>query len=354
MNIIVLVVTVNGYAEDLRVDITPFQTRSSAMNGINVILKYSNDGDGILSIYKWYLPEHGLLDPIFELTRDGERVEYVGPLVKRRAPTTDDLISLTPGMTVRTIVQLSSVYNMTQSGNYVIQYKMKANQVLFSTKNALQHRMALTNDDQNSVIKSTPIVMFSVGHRNQLIERANETNKRQRLLTPTYTSCSNSRTKIIMAALNAAQTYTDSAMQYLIDEPSIKTRYTTWFGRYSYSNWSMMKSQFKKIQNVLTKKEISFDCQCPGGSSETYAYVYGYQHYEIYLCDMFWRSSTTGTDSQGGTLIHELAHFQVVANTDDHAYGHSEAKSLALGNPAMALSNSDNLQYFAENNPRLN
>jgi peptidyl-Lys metalloendopeptidase len=62
----------------------------------------------------------------------------------------------------------------------------------------------------------------------------------------------------------------------------------------------------------------------------------------------------TGTDSQGGTIIHELAHFTVVAGTGDHAYTHANAKPLAQTNPAKALANSDSLQYFAENNPRLN
>jgi peptidyl-Lys metalloendopeptidase len=61
----------------------------------------------------------------------------------------------------------------------------------------------------------------------------------------------------------------------------------------------------------------------------------------------------TGTDSMAGTIIHEVAHFKVVAGTTDHAYGHSAAKSLAVSNPTNALANSDSLQYYAENNPRL-
>jgi len=63
---------------------------------------------------------------------------------------------------------------------------------------------------------------------------------------------------------------------------------------------------------------------------------------------MFWRSSSTGYDSTGGTIIHELAHFKVVAGTDDHEYGQTSTKKLAKNSPSKAIANSDNLQYFAE------
>jgi peptidyl-Lys metalloendopeptidase len=56
----------------------------------------------------------------------------------------------------------------------------------------------------------------------------------------------------------------------------------------------------------------------------------------------------TGIDSKSGTIIHELAHFSILAGTTDHAYGQSTCKSLAQSNPAKALMNSDNLQYFVE------
>ena len=59
----------------------------------------------------------------------------------------------------------------------------------------------------------------------------------------------------------------------------------------------------------------------------------------------------TGTDSKAGTLVHEMSHFNVTAGTDDHVYGQSGAKSLAISDPAAALDNADSHEYFAENNP---
>jgi peptidyl-Lys metalloendopeptidase len=84
-----------------------------------------------------------------------------------------------------------------------------------------------------------------------------------------------------------------------------------------------------------------------------YAYVYPNMPYVIYLCGVFWSSPVTGTDSRAGTLIHEMSHFDVVAGTDDLAYGQNACKSLASSNPGNAIRNADSHEYFAENTPRL-
>jgi peptidyl-Lys metalloendopeptidase len=61
----------------------------------------------------------------------------------------------------------------------------------------------------------------------------------------------------------------------------------------------------------------------------------------------------TGTDSKGGTLVHEMSHFNVVASTDDWVYGQSGAASLAINNPSQAIDNADSHEYFGENTPAL-
>ena len=103
------------------------------------------------------------------------------------------------------------------------------------------------------------------------------------------------------------------------------------------------------MQNAFTSQPLTLDCKCKKPS--VYAYVYPTQPYKIYLCGAFWKAPLTGTDSQGGTLIHEMTHFDVVAGTDDWAYGQSAAKALAISDPAKALNNADSHEYFAENTP---
>ena len=71
----------------------------------------------------------------------------------------------------------------------------------------------------------------------------------------------------------------------------------------------------------------------------------------VYLCGAFWDAPTTGTDSKGGTLVHESSHFTDNGGTEDYVYGQSSAKSLASSDPDEAVYNADNHEYFAENNP---
>jgi peptidyl-Lys metalloendopeptidase len=143
---------------------------------------------------------------------------------------------------------------------------------------------------------------------------------------------------------------TNNSVTYLNGTPGSKPRYTTWFGAYSSSGWSTVKSHFAAVKDALDNKPLVVDCSC---NKSYYAYVYPTQPYKIYVCRAFWSAPMTGTDSKGGTLIHELTHFNVVAGTDDHAYGHSAAKSLALSNPTLARDNADSHEYFAENTPAL-
>jgi peptidyl-Lys metalloendopeptidase len=57
--------------------------------------------------------------------------------------------------------------------------------------------------------------------------------------------------------------------------------------------------------------------------------------------------------SRGGTLIHEMSHFDVVAATDDIVYGQDGARALADSNPDDAIKNADSHEYFSENTPFL-
>ena len=119
------------------------------------------------------------------------------------------------------------------------------------------------------------------------------------------------------------------------------------------SFWNTAKNHFNNIDTAMDQSggQIKINCGC---NQSYYAYVYPTRPYEIFVCRAFWNAPTTGTDSKAGTLIHEMSHFNVVAGTDDHVYGPSGAKSLAISNPDNALDNADNHEYFAENTPSQN
>ncbi len=123
-----------------------------------------------------------------------------------------------------------------------------------------------------------------------------------------------------------------------------------WFGLFEPSRYSTVTTHFTAISDAWDNAGVTFDCKC---KQNYYAYVYPDKPYYIYLCKVFWLAPLTGTDSQGGTLIHEMSHFYVVASTEDYVYGQTGARSLAITDPELAINNADNHEYFAENNPFL-
>ncbi len=62
------------------------------------------------------------------------------------------------------------------------------------------------------------------------------------------------------------------------------------------------------------------------------------------------RPGTENSDngSQAGTLIHELSHFLVVADTHDHCYSRTECSDMAERDARRARTNADNYQYYVE------
>ena len=121
-----------------------------------------------------------------------------------------------------------------------------------------------------------------------------------------------------------------------------------WFGAYSASRYSQVSQNFVTIDNALDQNngQITINCNC---SDSAYAYVCANAPYEIYVCNAFWSAPLQGTDSKAGTLVHEMSHFTVMAGTLDRVYCQCGARSLAISNPAQAIANADNHEYFAEN-----
>ena len=136
-----------------------------------------------------------------------------------------------------------------------------------------------------------------------------------------------------------------------VSERSGSPRYTTWFGSYFETRFNRVLTNYVALADVLENEEIRFDCSCD--ESGVYAYVYSIRPYDVFLCPAFHAANVDGTDSRAGTIVHELSHFTVIADTDDHVYSQRGAQSLASTDPDKAISNADNHEYFAENTPAL-
>ena len=165
----------------------------------------------------------------------------------------------------------------------------------------------------------------------------------------TYVGCTATRTTTAGQAVVEARKYSENAKGYL-NLGTVGARYTTWFGAYTSSRYGTAQSHFAAIDTALDQSggQLKINCGC---NQNYYAYVYPNKPYEIFVCKAFWTAPLTGTDSKAGTLVHEVSHFDIVANTDDVVYGQAGAKSLAISNPADAVRNADSHEYFSENTP---
>jgi peptidyl-Lys metalloendopeptidase len=303
----------------------------------SVVVHWSvtNQGATAVGLPRWQVPSSELEENVFAITRDGEPVRYYGKLVKRMAPRAEDLVTLAPGETLAADVELSRFYRMGHAGDYAIQHADLHLPVFVAGAPQLaelrSNLVASLRTDEN------PNADVPAGHAD--------------IVSSGYQSCSSSQRTKLTTALGSAQTYAENAESYM-SSGTHGARYTTWFGTYSSSRYSTVRSHYSAIRNAIQTKRYTFDCSC--SDSGTYAYVYPDSPYTVYLCGAFWSAPNTGTDSRAGTLIHESSHFSVLAGTNDWVYGQSGAKSLAKSNPSHAIDNADNHEYFAENTPYQN
>ena len=280
-------------------------------------------------LLSWQLPSDELDGPLFRITRDNQKVGYLGPIVKRTAPQASDRIKLDPGASLSYDVELTGAYDLSASGRYAIEYASRG-----------KHGDAIS-------LSSDPLYVWLEGRSAKPVQPPPSPSGG----SISYTgNCSASQQTTLQAAVNAATTYATQANTYLSSTPPSGTpRYSTWFGAFAPDRWNTVQSHFAAEQSAFSTQPLTLDCKCK--KPNVYAYVYPTQPYKIYLCGAFWSAPLTGTDSKGGTLVHEMSHFNVVASTDDWAYGQTAAKALAISDPVKAVDNADSHEYFAENTP---
>lgn len=330
--------------------------KNSLKKDDNVVLRVTITNTSATPQYvlKWHTPFAGIEDHIFEVTRDGVDVPYLGAHIKRPAPTARDYYILKPGQSHTSKVEISSLYDMTVTGDYSVRYHAASVNLFMSKPNLRGNLTAAIAPADIDSIESAPVSLWVDGlhPRGTKIGTPFEMAKHNTNPSPaglSYSNCTSSQASTVSSAISAAKTMANNSYSYL-NNGTVGSRYKKWFGTYSSTRYATAKSHFYNIKNALDTKPVVVDCSC---RQSYYAYVYPSQPYKIYVCNAFWSAPMTGTDSKGGTMVHELSHFNVVAATDDHAYGQSAAASLAISNPARALDNADNHEYFAENTPYL-
>ncbi len=372
----------------LRVGLVATTAPSGFTGAVEVTV--TNTSNRTARVPKWQLPAASGESELFRVTRDGQPVQYVGKMVKRGLPAAIDFTILRPGQTMRTLVDLSADYDISQPGQYSVTLakplqwaslsdgtRLKTANGSFMTLQSVPLNLWLSAADIDNAMVSRAAVRDSLPQtttggmtgrdvRGQLGNPVGNGHPGPRdvrgmlNVNATYRNCTADRQSLLRTAIKEARNYSEISKGYL-NAGSVGERYTWWFGTYLAARYNSAKQNFVKVDTAMDQNagQITIDCGC---TSNAYAYVYPDQPYQIYVCNAFWTAPMTGTDSKAGTLIHEMSHFTIVADTDDWVYGQTGAHNLAVNTPDRAsgnlsngvVGNADNHEYFAENTPNRN
>ena len=177
-----------------------------------------------------------------------------------------------------------------------------------------------------------------------------------------FDGCSSAQSRIIQDALGTAKDLTLKAA-VAIDDTS---DYERWFGAYSRENAEEVRATLKAIVTALRGGGVTAQCetdQTDGCNAGEYAWVFPGEPYLLHLCPSFFdlppltasrpgtRRSVNGTLE--GTIVHEVSHFVVVADTDDHCYSRPECSRMAREDARWPMENAASYQYFTEDVPYL-
>lgn len=321
---------------NVEVALTTLQPTVGRGDNVLVRVVLTNTSASATHLLRWRTPLDGVESPLFEVSRDGQPVRYLGRRIKRAAPRPGDYVRLDPGASLVNTVELSSLYEMNVTGNYTIRYRSAA----MPTPGAGVQPVA-------GELASGAVSIWVYGRLprgSQAVPLAPEPGN----AGLSYANCSNAQQEQLATAMDAGRAMTVDSHAYLSAGKPYGERYATWFGAPDAARGVKVTSNFTAIKDAFENKPVKIDCDC---NEPYFAYVYPARPYTVWVCKAFWAAAVTGTDSRGGTLLHELSHFDVVAATDDHVYGQAGAAELARAAPERAINNADSHEYFGENTP---
>lgn len=341
---------------ETRLESLDWYGRSEALN---IRFSLTNTTDQSLWLLRWQLPSPDMDANLLKVTRDGNPVAYLGPLVKRATPDDTDYVEVKPGETYAVLLDPSAFYDMTQQGSYAISFAPLSLQVRTRAPEVLRPRGAEpmlafresapdivkvdTLPTEKAQVAGTPATRFwfeGLGNPNELMAKPGGSTD------PAFSKCTTTQIATATTAKGNALSISRKALAAL--NTANPYNFVWWFGPATSSSVSNIKGHFTKVEDAFANKSVVIDCGC---KQNYYAYVYPTQPYKIYVCKAFWSAPALGRDSKAGTLVHEMTHFNVVVGTDDYVYGATGAHNLALTDPAKAMDNADNHEYFAEDQP---
>lgn len=325
----------SGLPRGLEVDLESVKASYSADDKVIVKITYTNKTDQDINLLVWGTALESVVTHDFlKVVYDGEELPYIGIHAKRLPPTQSSYRLIAAGASVSGQVDLSSSYDIVAKGQYSVAYA--------------DHE--LTVDGQAR--KSQAGIVLNITE-----DRIARVFKREPIIQST---CNATQRAQIEQALTIAERIAQTAARDLsaapIDLRPNARRYLEWFGAYTPGRYDSVSRGMSRIASALSNNRIGFDCACDiDNRDRVFAFVFKNDPFNMNVCPVFFRVAPSGTDSRSGTIVHEISHFTVVADSDDFssALDQRGSRALAINNPSSAIRNANAFEYFAENTPFL-
>ena len=251
-----------------------------------------NEGNKPVKILNWVLPNDGIDEsnftyPALSVSQDGKTVPYTGKLIKYSDATDRNYRVLNPGSRLNRRVNVCNTHDCSRNGRYKIAYKVSS--FLLTTPLGTNEAETLTSQDIDLDIKGHP----NPSHCNAIQP----------------TSCNASQKAVVdqavaLAVKASAESRDFTAGIQAANYPDNMPCFEEWLGdSNAESRVNTIFDNFDTINRQLCTDTIHFDCSC---KNNYYAFVYPSEPFYIYLCSLFWQAPLEGTDSQMGTIIHEM------------------------------------------------
>jgi hypothetical protein len=329
--------------------------RFEAGGDMIIQVSFTNLKDQDVYLLKWDTPftEHGNYLSITSKNTTA-RIPYHGIIAKRGDPDLESYISLKPRESRSMKVNIRKNYPIYKAGVYTMKLLFSFKDYSFLPSEIPKKRNHFT---RSSPVESNTVEIEIIGSNIPAVK--NETrlsNSKKRLTGRDFmtSSCSDTKINTLQTAWNTYEGMIANSV-YQINLGNTQN-YRTWFGTHTTTRYTRVKNVIVALRNVINYYDACiFDCSYSGCDSDVYAFVYPTDtSRRIHLCSYFWSSPAGGGysfDTQAGTILHELSHFDAIGNpgNDDIAYGETALRNLAYSNPSGAIYNADSYEYFSEN-----
>jgi hypothetical protein len=345
-----------GQENPIQASLTTAQTHRLG-DPIEVTLTVRNTSGTAYQLLIWETPFENEVSDFLVVERDERPLRYDGIHMKRGDPAESEYLLLAPGETVTRAVDISRSYPINTPGVYRATLRITFFDA-FAVPTAVKQPPRLRA--QHQPLEVPPVsVQFTVvpdrqpkptdGHtvRSKLQADKQAKEKAQfKAKDPTITGGTTTQQDDTRIAHQNAQHFAALAAQQLSSTAGASnTLYSDWFGTFDQGRYDTVTDHYSDISKVLETESVTYDFTGDQCTSSTFAYTYSGSR-TVWLCGQYISAPQIGTDCKFGTLVHEWSH--AVSDTNDYVYGETNAGNLANTDPAKAIDNADNHEYFTE------